>query len=165
MLNLLNLGVGGQAQIQAPALATSAQLGGRLAGLRQTTGTFGGFTSEMNPFVKSLQTSAGSSLGSWLGPSGYTAAAGSSSIKYKENIKQSTVDSIQVLKDTDLYEFNYKPELNDSKDRIGIIAEEAPEILTVDNRDKFDMYNALGVLMDSSKKIINRLEKLEDKVV
>ena len=65
-LNLLNLGVGGQAQVQQPTLATSSMLGGRLAGLRSsnTTGSSNQTTIGMNPFLKSFQQSAGTTLGS-----------------------------------------------------------------------------------------------------
>jgi hypothetical protein len=64
LLNLLNLAVGGQAQIQQPLLAQSGQLGQQLAGLRSTTGTSNTTLSQMNPFLKSFQQSAGKTLGS-----------------------------------------------------------------------------------------------------
>lgn len=59
---LLNLAVGGQAQVQQPMLNTTSQLGSRLAGLRSTSGT--STVTAMNPFLKSFQTSLGQSLGS-----------------------------------------------------------------------------------------------------
>ncbi len=58
-LNLLNLALSGQAQVQAPLLQQSAQLGQRLATLRPVTTT----TTGMNPFMRSFQTSLGQSLG------------------------------------------------------------------------------------------------------
>jgi len=62
--NLLNLAFGGQAQVQQPMVAQQNILSNQLAGLRsisqQTT------TQAMNPFWKSLQTSAGASLGKGL---------------------------------------------------------------------------------------------------
>ncbi len=66
LLNLLNLGVGGQAQVQSPILAQSGMLAGNLAGLRGTTqqGSTNTQLTMMNPFLKSFQTSLGSSLGS-----------------------------------------------------------------------------------------------------
>jgi hypothetical protein len=57
---LLNLAVGGQAQVQQPMLQTTSQLGSRLAGLRSSTST----VTAMNPFLKSFQESAGKTLGS-----------------------------------------------------------------------------------------------------
>ena len=65
LLNLLNLGVGGQAQIQQPLLAQQGQLGQQLAGLR--TNTASGYSSTVatgtNPFLKSFGQSFGKSLG------------------------------------------------------------------------------------------------------
>lgn len=65
LLNLLNIGVGGQAQIQNPILATSSMLGQRLGALAGQNVTTNGFqsTTAMNPFLKSFQTAAGSNLG------------------------------------------------------------------------------------------------------
>lgn len=67
LLNLLNLAVGGQAQVQQPALATSSLLSQRLAGLRTVnssgTSSSTGMTTGMNPFLKSFQTSLGQTLG------------------------------------------------------------------------------------------------------
>lgn len=57
LLNLLNLAVGGQAQIQQPVLSTGGTLGNRLAGLRSvsqtgtTTGATSGSTVTTNPFL------------------------------------------------------------------------------------------------------------------
>lgn len=65
LLQLLNIGVGGQAQVQAPITASNSQLGSRLAGLNayNTTGTSNSTTMGMNPFLKSFSQSAGTSLG------------------------------------------------------------------------------------------------------
>ena len=67
LMQLLNLAVGGQAQIQQPVIGMGAALGQRLAGLRSVNQTGGGSqtTTAMNPFMKSFQTSLGSSLGSF----------------------------------------------------------------------------------------------------
>lgn len=77
LFNLLNLGVGGQAQVQQPALATGSMLSQRLAGLRGVTQT-GTMTSRstmrFNPFMESFQSSLGSTLGSpkiSFGPIGF----------------------------------------------------------------------------------------------
>ena len=71
LLNLLNLAVGGQAQIQQPLLEQNAQLGQQLAGLRTTTGTSNFTQSQMNPFLKSFQQGAASSFGKSLGSGNY----------------------------------------------------------------------------------------------
>ena len=66
LMQLLNIGVGGQAQVQQPILAQSGQLGASLAGLRSVTqtGTTSQTTTSMNPFLKSFQTSLGQTFGS-----------------------------------------------------------------------------------------------------
>lgn len=61
---LLNIAVGGQAQVQNSSISQSSVLGQRLAGLRTNTMQGNQTTLGMNPFLKSFQTSLGSSLGS-----------------------------------------------------------------------------------------------------
>ena len=64
--NLLNLALSGQAQVQQPLLAQSQILSSRLAGLRPVTtaGTSKTTTSgQSNPFLRSFQSSLGTSLG------------------------------------------------------------------------------------------------------
>lgn len=69
LLNLLNLAVGGQAQIQAPIQSQTSQLASSLAGLRSVSGTSS--ASSMNPFLRSFQESAGSGLGNFFNPKTY----------------------------------------------------------------------------------------------
>jgi len=61
--NMLNLALSGQAQVQSPIQANQSMLNNQLAGLRtvQSSGTT--TQKSMNPFLKSFQTSLGSSLG------------------------------------------------------------------------------------------------------
>lgn len=65
LLQLLNIGIGGQAQVQAPIQGFSSMLSGRLAGLRgvNQTGTATS-TFRYNPFKESFYSSLGSGLGS-----------------------------------------------------------------------------------------------------
>jgi hypothetical protein len=60
-LNLLNLAVGGQAQIQSPVSGATSQLASQLSGLRSVSGTQ---TQTINPFLISFYGSLGKSLGS-----------------------------------------------------------------------------------------------------
>ena len=68
-LNLLNLALSGQAQVQAPVLGVSSQLGQRLGTLGRTTGTSSGSwtQSDNNTFGRTFMQSFGSSAGSSLG--------------------------------------------------------------------------------------------------
>lgn len=65
-LNMLNLALSGQAQVQSPILSQASNLGARLTTLGKTTmsGNTNVTTKSMNPFLKSFETSLGSSLGS-----------------------------------------------------------------------------------------------------
>ena len=65
LFNLLNLGVGGQAQVQQPILAAQGLLSQRLAGLRPVTtaGTSTQTTQAPNPFLNAFQTSLGQTFG------------------------------------------------------------------------------------------------------
>lgn len=76
LLNLLNLAVGGQAQVQAPLQAQSSSLSGALAGLRtvSSTGSTDSTVEGMNPFLKSFQTSAGSGVGNFFNIQSYVKA-------------------------------------------------------------------------------------------
>lgn len=62
--NLLNLALTGQAQVQQPLLAQSANIGGRLAGLRPMTSMGTSVQRSPNPFLQSFQQSAGQFIGS-----------------------------------------------------------------------------------------------------
>lgn len=68
LLNLLNLAVGGQAQIQQPVLAGGNVLGERLAGLRtiNQTGTLSTSGWKTNPFLPSLYGAASDAAGGAL---------------------------------------------------------------------------------------------------
>ena len=63
--NLLNLALSGQAQVQQPMMAQTGILSSNLQGLRSTstTGATSSTVTSMNPFLKSFQTSLGSTLG------------------------------------------------------------------------------------------------------
>jgi len=63
LFNLLNLAVGGQAQIQQPLIAQSQILSQRLAGLRSTTSSGTQTNMGANPFMRSFQSSLGSTFG------------------------------------------------------------------------------------------------------
>ena len=72
LFNLLNLGVGGQAQIQQPIAAGQGILSNQLAGLRtinqtgnqNTTSTQGFGSMVVSPFMKGV----GSAVGNWFAP-------------------------------------------------------------------------------------------------
>lgn len=70
LLQLLNLATGNAAQVQQPVLAQSADLGGRLAGLRsvnQSGTSTTNMRSNQNPFLNSLAGGVGTGLGGAFG--------------------------------------------------------------------------------------------------
>jgi hypothetical protein len=66
-LNLLNLALSGQAQVQAPVLATSQQLRGSLGSLGKMTSTTNSYQSDNNTFGRTFMQSFGQSAGSSMG--------------------------------------------------------------------------------------------------
>lgn len=73
LMQLLNIGVGGQASVQQPINQNNTALGSRLAGLAgvSQSGNYSGSTLGMNPFMKSFQQSAGSGMGNVFNPQTY----------------------------------------------------------------------------------------------
>ena len=73
--NLFNLASGGQSNLQSQYQSNTNNLTNQLAGLRTVNSS--GSTIGMNPFLKSLQTSTGNSIGSnFSGPNWLNAAKG-----------------------------------------------------------------------------------------
>ena len=64
LMQLLNIAVGGQATAQSPIMGQTGMLSQNLAGLRSSNTS----VSQTNPFLKSLQTSAGEGLGNVVNP-------------------------------------------------------------------------------------------------
>ena len=99
---------------------------------------------------------AGNVLGTALGVAG---GSFRSSIIFKDNIKDNEIDSESIINDLRIVEFNYK--WNDKK-QIGIILEESPKLMAESDGRSLDVVNVLGLLLDSSKKLINRVKVLEE---
>ena len=83
-----------------------------------------------------------------------------SSKVYKENIVENTIDSLDVLKQLEIVEFDYKDV--DKKHHIGVIVEDSPDILCAEEGDRLDIVNVVGVLLDANKKLLERVEALEE---
>ena len=102
-----------------------------------------------------------------IGAAGTIGAAAmfASSRDYKENITDNLVDSEELLRGVTIKNFDYKPEMGmDDKRYVGVIAEDAPDILTTKDKKNFDLYSAVGILMDANKKLIARVDELERRV-
>ncbi|WP_412519771.1 phage tail spike protein [Staphylococcus simulans] len=84
-----------------------------------------------------------------------------SSEKFKTNIKKWEADATQILRDTVMYEYNYKKDL--SKVKHGVVIErETPEI--VKSGDTVDIYELLSVVTKSLQEQIERNDDLEMKI-
>lgn len=81
-----------------------------------------------------------------------------SSRDYKRDIRNATVDTVSLIKSLDMKEYKYKGE---TKKRIGVIAENTPDLLTTDDKKALDVVNLFGVLLDAVKKLTLRIEALE----
>ena len=79
-----------------------------------------------------------------------------SSRDFKENIVDNTIDSLDVLKQLDIVEYDYK-EIDD-KHHIGVIVEDSPEILVTADGKHLDVVNVIGILLDANKKPLKRIE-------
>lgn len=89
-----------------------------------------------------------------------------SSIEYKENIDPipEGINATELLKQLELYTFNYKEETpfdDPSKVKFGPLAEQLPEILLSSDGKGVDVYNMIFMLLRSIQELTARINKLE----
>jgi len=105
-------------------------------------------------------------LGSLIGAGGSIgAAAMMSSKKVKENIRDFTL-GLESLKKVEAKKYDYKIEDEEEalvKDRVGLIAEDLPEDVTVEINDVLhvDLYALMALLVNSVKELSEKVAKLE----
>jgi phage minor structural protein len=110
----------------------------------------------------------------------------SSDLIFKKNVKKLDKDTLQILKDIDIYEYE-----ENGTTEIGLLAQEAKEIIpdiikgtvtdttieeantmTDEEREEklknggasVDVYSMLSILWDANKKMLNKIESLEAKI-
>lgn len=84
--------------------------------------------------------------------------------KAKESICDNKFDSLSIIKNLRVVNFRYKKEFKNTDEvdeRIGIITEESPDLLSLKDKSKLDMANIIGVLLDACQKLAKRVEELE----
>jgi len=154
----------GQSDIAAAQAANSGGLlgsligagGSALGGLFQGAGSAGSFSA----LFGGGGTAAG---GAEAATALASTAAAASSITYKENVTENTFDSLDIIDNLNIVNFDYKPEMKAPDKRyVGVIAEEAPDILTTKDKKYFDLYSTVGILLDANKRLLKRIEKLEE---
>lgn len=81
-----------------------------------------------------------------------------SSRKYKTNIEDLDIDSISILKDTEIKQYNLKTDLEAGiqKTKYGVILEDTNEVLH--EGDAIDVYGMESIHWDASKKMLEMIE-------
>ncbi|MDT0700447.1 tail fiber domain-containing protein [Staphylococcus chromogenes] len=87
-----------------------------------------------------------------------------SSRKYKTNIEDLQVDTLELLKKTDIKQYNLKSDLEDNikKTKYGVILEDVDEVLH--EGDAIDVYTMTSLLWDAVKKQQSKIEELENAI-
>lgn len=87
-----------------------------------------------------------------------------SSRKYKENIKDVQLDTVSILKETDIKQYNLKTDLEVGKEitKYGVILEDTHKALH--DGDGIDLYTMVSLLWDVTKKQQAEIEELKEMV-
>ena len=102
--------------------------------------------------------------GSAAGAAG-AASIAASSRKIKENIKEYN-KGLEVIENMSVKQYDYKEEfIKDSKDKVGLIAEELPEEIQekVNGNLHVDLYGLLAITVNAIKELSEKVKKLEEK--
>lgn len=85
-----------------------------------------------------------------------------SALKRKKNIKPFSGDALNILRSTDIVEYNYKNEKDTEQPHIGFIADWTDKTLSGSNQDQMRVNDSVGVLMQAVKELDYQLnnEKL-----
>lgn len=83
-----------------------------------------------------------------------------SSRKYKSNIQDLEIDTLDILKKTDIKQYNLNTDIENgiNKTKYGVILEDTPEVLH--EGDAIDIYGMVSILWDVVKKHQQQIEKL-----
>jgi hypothetical protein len=104
-------------------------------------------------------------LGSLLGLGGQLGGAALlSSREYKENIRP-LERGLESLKKMKAYRYDYKEELGGLKGQVGVMVEDSPEEIVMDEAGMkaINMYGLVAMLVDCVNELASKVEKLETK--
>ena len=87
----------------------------------------------------------------------------SSSRDIKENIRFADIDYKGIIMDTQVYQYNYKNDKNKTP-KVGIIAEESPDMITTPEKDGMDTGNVLGLLLLSIQRLFLEVDILKSQM-
>lgn len=85
----------------------------------------------------------------------------------KKNIKKYKENAIKIVKEGEIYEFNYNTENDKHKKHIGfIIGKEykTPKIIVSENEKGIDSYSMASILWQAVKELSQKVEELENKL-
>ncbi len=145
---------------------------GNIAMARLGTGTPGNTTflrgdgtwQTISTAVPTLQsvTTAGATTGVAITSTNTITSTGfyqSSLRSLKQNISDYTGNATAIINQVKIREFEYKK--NPGKKVIGIIADDEPAIISGQNHDRFDMMNAMGLLLKSIQELTRQNEQIQ----
>jgi len=134
-------------QYQANRLSALSGLGG-LAGSQ----TF-------QPLINQQQGILGPLIGAGATLGG---AALLSSREYKENIRPLEV-GLEALKKMQAYQYDYKPEYSNRKEQVGVMVEDSPKEIVVeeDGLKGINIYSLVGFMVNCINELNAKVEKLE----
>lgn len=76
-------------------------------------------------------------------------------------------NGLELIKNADLYNFNYKNESDEHKKHIGLIINEdynTPDEVVSNGKESIDIYSMISVAWQSIKELNNKIEELENKI-
>lgn len=102
-------------------------------------------------------------LGPLIGAAGTIGAAALSTKDAKENIKDYD-KGIEKIRQMNVKQYDYKKDFGGQKDRVGFIAEELPEELTVKKEGLLhaDVYGIVSLAVNAIKELDERIKRLEE---
>ena len=86
-----------------------------------------------------------------------------STVEAKENFSEFTENAIEILKDTKVWNFNYKSDPDKNK-KVGIKAEESNEYISTKDHNVLDHANTIALLIKAVQELSDRCDKLEERV-
>lgn len=100
--------------------------------------------------------------GPLLSAAGSIGAGWLSTVQAKENIRDYG-KALETLRALDVKQYDYKKGYGGQKDRVGFIAEELPEEMTIkkDNMLYADVYGLVGLAVNAIKELESRISELE----
>jgi len=119
----------------------------------------------IDPGSEGLWPSIIEATGNVLGGAAAGGAAAASSRNIKENIKEYD-KGLEAIEKMSVKQYDYKEEfIKDSKDKVGLIAEELPEEIQekVNGILHVDLYGLLAITINAVKELSEKVKKLEEK--